>query len=180
MLMIRLQRVGKTKAPTYRVIISEKARDTQGTYLEKLGTFNPHVQENGLLVDVERVKYWLGKGAEASATLHNLFVKAGITEGAKKKAVFLSKKRKVKLGEKDKAKVAAAEKAKADAEAKAAKEAEAKAAKEAEEKAAAEQAKIEAEKPAEVAPVEEVKEEVKPEAPVAEEKPVDTTPSETV
>ncbi len=127
MLMIRLQRVGKTKAPTYRLIISEKARDTKGTYLEKLGTFDPHAKENGLIADTERIKYWLGKGAQTSATIHNLFVKAGILTAPKKKVVFLSKERKVKLGEKDKAKTEAAAKARADAEAKVKAEADAKA-----------------------------------------------------
>lgn len=160
MLMIRLQRVGKTKNASYRLIISEKARDTQGTYLEKLGTFDPHAKENGLIVDTDRVKYWLSKGAQTSATIHNLFVKAGILTDAKKKVVFISKERKVKLGAKDKAKQEAAVKAKADAEAKAVAEAEAKAAAKeaakAEAEAKAAEAKAAAEKPAE---------EVKTEAP---------------
>lgn len=179
--MIRLQRVGKTKSPTYRVIISEKARDTQGTYLEKLGTFNPHAKENGLLIDVERVKYWLGKGAQASATIHNLLVKAGILTGAKKKVVFISKERKVKLGAKDKAKADADVKAKADAEAKAKADAEAKEAAKAAAKAEAE-AKAAEEKTATEKPAEEVKvEEVKTEAPATGgEDPVDNAPTETV
>ena len=112
MLTIRLQRVGKTKKATYRVIISEKARDTQGVCLENLGTFNPHDKEKGTQFDAERIKYWLGKGAQTSDTVHNLFLKAGILSGAKKKAVSISKTRAAKIVEKNKAK-AVAETAKA-------------------------------------------------------------------
>lgn len=178
MLMIRLQRVGKTKKASYRLIISEKARDTQGTYLEKLGTFDPHAKENGLLVDAQRVEYWISKGAQTSATIHNLFVKAGILTATKKKVVFISKERKVKLGAKDKAKQEAAVKAKADAEAKAIVEAEAKAAvkeaAKAEAEAKAAEAKATTEKPAEEIKVEEVKTETSAEVTV------DNTPEKTV
>jgi small subunit ribosomal protein S16 len=103
MLAIRLQRIGKNKFATYRLIVSEKTKDTWGTYLEQIGTFNPHAKENQLVANEERVKYWLSKGAQPSDTLHNLFVKAGLMTGKKKKSVFISKKRATKLAEKKKA-----------------------------------------------------------------------------
>ncbi len=104
MLTIRLQRIGKKNTPTYRLVISEKARDTQGRNLEILGSFNPHVKENGLIPNIDRIKYWLGKGAQTSNTVHNLFLKAGIISGEKKKkSVYISKERAVKLAEKAKA-----------------------------------------------------------------------------
>ncbi len=103
MLMIRLQRVGKKKLASYRLVISEKARDTQDVYLELLGTFNPHAKENAFLPNAERITYWLSKGAQASPTIHNLLVGAGIVKEKKQKAVFLSKKRSAKLAEKKKA-----------------------------------------------------------------------------
>jgi len=182
MLIIRLQRVGKKKFPTYRLVISEKTKDTQGVYLEELGNFNPHVKENQLVAKVDRIKYWISKGAQMSATINNLFVANKIVEGKKQKSVFLSKKRKAKLEEKNKAKVEADAKAKADAEAKKAAEeaakAEAKVAAEAAAKAeaeAAEAAKAEAEakanEPVEpvAAPVTAVEAPVAETAPVAEE-----------
>lgn len=100
MLAIRLQRVGKKKFSTYRIVISEKARDTQDRYLELLGTFNPHAKENQFLPNAERINYWLSKGAVASDTIHNLLVKAGVVKGGKKKVVFLSEKRKKKIAAK--------------------------------------------------------------------------------
>ena len=106
MLTIRLQRLGKKNTPTYRLVIAEKARDTQGRNLEILGSFNPHVKENGLVPNTERIKYWLEKGAQTSNTAHNLFLKAGIIGGEKKKkSVYISKDRAAKIAEK--AKVAA-------------------------------------------------------------------------
>lgn len=104
MLTIRLQRIGKKNAPTYRLVIAEKARDTQGKNLEILGTYNPRAKENGLMPNADRVKYWLSKGAQASNTLHNLFLKAGLISGEKKKkSVYISTKRAAKLAEKKKA-----------------------------------------------------------------------------
>lgn len=97
MLTIRLQRLGKNKFATYRLIISEKARDTQGRYLEQLGIFNPHAKENQLNVQADRVKYWIEKGATTSDTVHNLLVAHKIIDGKKKKAVYISKKRQIKL-----------------------------------------------------------------------------------
>ena len=78
MLTIRLQRTGKKKYATYRVVISEKARDTQSDHLEILGHFNPHDKETGLVVKTDRIKYWLEKGAQTSNTVHNLLIKNGL------------------------------------------------------------------------------------------------------
>lgn len=101
MLMIRLQRVGKTKAPSYRIIVSDKRRDTQGRYLELLGQFYPLVKDPAkqLVVDAERVKYWVGLGAQASVTLENVLVKAGLMKAPekKRKSVAISKRRQTKL-----------------------------------------------------------------------------------
>lgn len=129
MLTIRLQRVGKKKMPTYRLVVSEKARDTQDRYLELLGTYNPHVAGEQFKPIADRIKYWISKGAQVSPTVHNLLVKAKVIVGKTQKAVFISKKRNAKVTEKK----AAAEKVLADKKAAevAAKEAEAKAKEEA-------------------------------------------------
>ena len=103
MLTIRLQRIGKTKKPVYRLIISEKARDTKGTCLELLGTYNPHDKANGLAPKTDRIKYWISKGAQMSETVNNLLVKAGVVTGKKMRSVHLTKKRQAKISEKKKA-----------------------------------------------------------------------------
>jgi small subunit ribosomal protein S16 len=110
MLTIRLQRIGKAKFPHYRLIISEKTRDTQGVYLENLGSYNPHAKENQFVPKADRIKFWLEKGATTSDTVHNLLVKNSVIKGEKRKSVYLSKKRKAKVAEKqaEKEKAAAA------------------------------------------------------------------------
>ncbi len=96
MLTIRLQRIGKNKRPSYRVIISEKGRDTQARNLEILGSYNP-LGEKKFDVDQDRIKYWISKGSQMSDTIHNLFVKNGIIEAKKKLSVSLTKKRREKI-----------------------------------------------------------------------------------
>ncbi len=107
MLTIRLQRIGKVKKPSYRLIVSEKGRDTHDRYLENLGTYNPLLETGGFLPNAERITYWIGKGATMSDTVNNLLIKNGVIKGEKRKMIFLSKKRKVKLAEKKKTAAAA-------------------------------------------------------------------------
>jgi len=102
--MIRLQRIGKTKRPVYRIIVSPKHKDTQSGQLEILGTYDSVSKEKKLIVKADRVKYWMSVGAQLSPTLHNLFVNNKIIEGRKQKAVRVSNKRRAKL---EKAKPAA-------------------------------------------------------------------------
>lgn len=166
MLTIRLQRIGRKKFATYRLVVAEKARDTQGNSLEIVGTYNPHASENGFLPKTDRIKYWLDKGAVASDTVNNLLISNKVIEGKKKKSVYLSQKRQAKLAEKKKEAEAKAAEAKAQAEAARQAEAEAKAQAEAEAKAAEEKPAEEVnEAPVEesAAPAEENKEEPKAE-----------------
>lgn len=169
MLMIRLQRIGKRKQPSYRFIISEKTRDTQAGSLEILGEYNPVLKEKLVNLKEDRIRYWLSKGAQASDTVHNILVKAGIVEGKKRDVVTISKKREKKLDAKkaaDVEKKAAAEAKKvAEEAAKKQAEEEAKAAK----KAAAE-AEAQAAAEAAAAPAADATPEV---APVAEEAPAE-------
>jgi small subunit ribosomal protein S16 len=145
MLTIRLQRVGKKKLPTYRLIVSEKGRDTHDRYLELLGTFDPHAAAEQFKPVTDRIKHWISKGSQMSPTVHNLLVAAKIVSGKKEKAVFLTKKRHAKITEKN----AAAAKAAADKKAaEEAAKAEAKAKAEADKKAAEEAKAAEAAAPA--------------------------------
>ncbi len=108
MLTIRLSRFGATKRPTYRLIVSEKARDPWGKYLEELGFYNPKVKPPVIQLKVDRIKYWISKGAQTSSTINNLLINQKIIEGTKRRQANISKKRAVKLADKKKASVAAA------------------------------------------------------------------------
>ncbi len=109
MLAIRLSRIGKKKQPIFRVVISEKTKDTVGTYLELLGQYNPHTNKAELAAD--RIKYWLSKGAQPSGTVHNLLVDQKIIDAPKFKVANIKKKEK---SDEPKAPVAAATESKPD------------------------------------------------------------------
>ena len=141
MLSIRFVRIGKKKHPIYRIVVMEKGKNPQSSFLENLGTYNPHNKEKNLKND--RVEYWLSKGAAPTTTVHNLLVDQELVKGEKVRAS------KTKPGKKKRA-IIAIKKAEDDA-AKKIKDAELAAAKEAEQAA-----KTEAETPTEVV-AEEVK-----------------------
>jgi len=82
MLKIRMQRVGRINQPSYRIVVTEHtASPKAGKFVEKLGTYNPRTKTRTL--DESRVKYWLGVGAQPSATMHNMLVSTGIVSGKK-------------------------------------------------------------------------------------------------
>ena len=82
MLKIRLQRTGRTNDPSYRVVVTEHTNSPKsGRAVEKLGSYNPKSKVR--VLDAERIKYWLSKGAKASGTMHNMLISAGIISGKK-------------------------------------------------------------------------------------------------
>ncbi|MBI5134929.1 30S ribosomal protein S16 [Candidatus Uhrbacteria bacterium] len=86
MLMLRFRRVGKTKQPTFRLIVNEKSQDTKGSYLELLGTVNPRSNPRQVKLNTERIQYWISKGAQSSPAVHNLLVDEKILTAAKVRA----------------------------------------------------------------------------------------------
>ncbi len=74
MVRLRLTKTGKRNAPRWRIGAFEKRTRRDGKAIEYLGTYNPHAEapEEKLNVDIERVKYWLGKGAQPSKTVDRL------------------------------------------------------------------------------------------------------------
>ena len=90
MLKIRLQRIGRKNDPSFRAVLTDSRNSTKsGKFLEILGTYNPKAGEKNL--ENERIKYWLGKGAKLSDTMHNFLVHQKVIEG--KKINVLSKKK---------------------------------------------------------------------------------------
>lgn len=120
MLTIRLARVGTKNRPSYRIIICEKGRDNYGNILENLGTYNSFTK--ALKLEEEKLKAWISKGAQLSATLNNLLITKGIIKGEKQKSRRMNTEKIVKKRtDKEAADKKAAEDAKAAEEAAAAK-----------------------------------------------------------
>ncbi len=82
MLMIRFQRIGRTNAPAFRIVLLEKERAAKsGRVLERLGTYNP--KSKALTLEGERVKEWIGKGAQPTDSIRNLLIAKGVLSGKK-------------------------------------------------------------------------------------------------
>lgn len=97
MLKIRLQRVGRKNVPTFRVVLTDSKNSTKsGRFLEVLGSYDPR-DDKSKIVDGDRVKYWISKGAQLSGTLHNFMVHTKVIQG--KKINVLPKKRPIKKEE---------------------------------------------------------------------------------
>jgi small subunit ribosomal protein S16 len=118
MLTIRLSRVGKKKAPIYRVVVMPRHNDPWAKTTEILGHYNPLKTPKELVVKEDRIKYWMQQGAEPSDTVWNLFITHKLIEGEKRNITHISGKRKAET-EKAQAEVKAkdeAAKAKVEAE----------------------------------------------------------------
>jgi small subunit ribosomal protein S16 len=72
MLAIRLMRMGAKKSPSYRVIVKEKLSKRDGDYVENVGFYNPTREPAEIRLNMERVNYWLGRGAQPTDTVRQL------------------------------------------------------------------------------------------------------------
>jgi len=68
---IRLARIGKKKRPFYRVVVTEKTRPRNGRFVEIVGTYDPLKKPAEIKLNAERIKYWLGVGAQPSDTVRS-------------------------------------------------------------------------------------------------------------
>ncbi|WP_379550812.1 30S ribosomal protein S16 [Qipengyuania sp. DGS5-3] len=163
---LRLSRGGAKKRPYYRIVAADSRKPRDGRYLEQIGVYNPLLakdDEKRVQLVEDRVRYWLGVGAQPSDRVARFLDAAGIRERAAR-----NNPNKAKPGEK------ATERAEEKAE-------KAAAAKEAEEEAknapAEEDAKVE-EAAAEEAPAEAAAEEAPAEEAAAEEAPAEEAAAE--
>ncbi|MGD8384007.1 MAG: 30S ribosomal protein S16 [Lysobacterales bacterium] len=78
MVKIRLSRGGAKKRPFYHIVVADSRNKRDGRRIERIGFFNPLAkgQEERLRVDLERVDYWTGVGAQVSERVQNLVEQA--------------------------------------------------------------------------------------------------------
>ena len=139
---IRLARGGSKKRPFYRIVAADSRMPRDGRFIEKLGTYNPLLpkdSEDRVKMDMDRIKHWLGHGAQPTDRIARMLEAAGVLPKTER-----NNPQKAELGTKAKERL----------EAKAAKSEEAAAEEAPAEEAAAEEATAE-EAAAEEAPAEE-------------------------
>jgi small subunit ribosomal protein S16 len=74
---IRLARHGAKKRPFYRIVVAEIESPRDGRFLETVGTYNPVKDPAEVVVQNERVKYWMEQGATPTDTVKSLLKKEG-------------------------------------------------------------------------------------------------------
>jgi small subunit ribosomal protein S16 len=83
---IRLSRGGSKKHPFYRVVAADQRAPRDGRFIERLGSYNPLLpqdHQDRLVLDVEKVKAWLAKGAQPTERLQKLFANLGLCDAPK-------------------------------------------------------------------------------------------------
>jgi small subunit ribosomal protein S16 len=80
---IRLARGGSKKRPFYRIVATDSRMPRDGRFIEKLGTYNPLLpkdSEERVKMDIDRIKHWLGEGAQPTDRISRMLEAAGVIE----------------------------------------------------------------------------------------------------
>ena len=80
MVKIRLRRTGKTKQPSYRLVVADSRSPRDGKFIEIIGHYNPVRQPKELAIKADRARYWLGVGAQPTDTVVRLFKQVQILD----------------------------------------------------------------------------------------------------
>lgn len=75
---IRLRRMGKKKAPFYRIVVADSRSPRDGRFIEEIGYYDPTQEPSEVRVDEEAAQKWLANGAQPTATVEKILKKAGI------------------------------------------------------------------------------------------------------
>lgn len=78
MVRLRLRRMGAKKAPFYRVVAADASSPRDGRFIEVLGHYNPTKDPQIIELKEDRIRYWLGVGAQPSDTVLSLFRQKGL------------------------------------------------------------------------------------------------------
>ena len=103
MVRLRFKRFGRTHSPFYRLCAMDKRNQRDGAAIEELGYYDPCNQDadKQLHLKEERIKYWLGVGAQPSETVADLLATAGLYEKKPRKSPNQNKKNKKKAAKAD-------------------------------------------------------------------------------
>ena len=93
---IRLRREGALNRPYFKVVVADKRSPRDGKFIEVVGTYDPKKRGHNSTLKLDRVEYWLGKGARPSDTVRSLIKKNKNPEAAAKKAAAAEAKKAAK------------------------------------------------------------------------------------
>ena len=77
---IRLKRLGKKKAPFYRVVVADSRYPRNGRFIEEIGYYDPMVADESkqVVIDADAAKKWIGNGAQPTDTVRAILKKQGV------------------------------------------------------------------------------------------------------
>ena len=79
---IRLARHGAKKRPFYRIVAADSESPRDGRFLERLGTYNPLQDPAAVVLNTDRIKYWIGQGATPTDTVKSILKREGVFAAA--------------------------------------------------------------------------------------------------
>ena len=74
---IRLKRIGKKRAPHYRIVVMDARTKRDGRAIEEIGKYNPKAEPSFIYVESDRAQYWLGVGAQPTEAVEAIFKASG-------------------------------------------------------------------------------------------------------
>ena len=80
MVKIRLRRTGAKNRPSYRLVVADSRAPRDGAFISIIGHYNPLTDPETVAINEEKALYWLGQGAQPTATAARLLSKANILE----------------------------------------------------------------------------------------------------
>lgn len=80
MVRIRLRRTGAKKQPSYRFVVTDARAPRDGRFIEILGHYNPRTKPKTVVIDENKAREWLAKGAQPSDTVRRLLAELGLVE----------------------------------------------------------------------------------------------------
>ena len=72
---IRMKKMGGLNDPHFRVVVTDIRNPRDGRFIEEIGVYHPQEKENNFSIDLERARYWIGKGATPSDTVRSMLRK---------------------------------------------------------------------------------------------------------
>lgn len=76
--VLRLRRMGTNKKPFYRIVATEKSFPRDGRFIETVGHYDPKKEPAEIVINKERLIYWIKNGAKTSHTVDSLIKKVGL------------------------------------------------------------------------------------------------------
>ena len=72
MLRIRLRRTGARNQPSYRIVVADSRKPRDGAFVDHLGHYNPRMDPPEVVIDEERAREWISKGAQPSEAVQRM------------------------------------------------------------------------------------------------------------